>query len=255
MKRLYLFLLLTSLFWVACGPNQTDIAATVEAEISAAVESTVAAIPSTTPRPTQTAEPSPTPYPTFTPPPTATPLPTNTPYPTHTPFPTNTALPTETPTPSPTATSTARPTTSAVNQSPPAGTTGAFTAEAVMNTTTRMNNALMPLFGRPVVVNNQLTVDRRIDCAAFLAAHNQFVSGVIPPVSTSDPIIQTAYTNYQTAVNIIIDMLVVWVDSCQQALANEEIREMGNQDRVVFVQKRQEAYRLLELARIALGGN
>lgn len=245
LARIFFLLFLFSLL-VACGPNPADLSATVAAKVNTAVESTVAALPTATPQPTYTAEPTYTPNPTYTPPATATTLPTYTPYPTYTPNPTDTPLPTETPTPSPSPTTQA--TTSAANQPPPAGTTNTFTAAAVANTISLLETIMINL--RPSMTASGF--DLTVDCPAFLATHGQFVATLVPAVSSSDPTIQNAYTNYQSGTNIFLTAVAAWVESCQQAVANQEIRSIGNQDLDVISAQANQAHALLDEARNAL---
>lgn len=116
MLRCLFLPLLVGLALSACGPAETEIQATVDAKLQAAL-ATLAAQPTLTPAPTVTPitlPPSSTPQPTVTPQPTPTPIalpPTATPQPTPTPQPIPTLVPTATPirppptaTPQPTAT-------------------------------------------------------------------------------------------------------------------------------------------------------
>jgi hypothetical protein len=252
-KRIVLLGILI-LFFAGCGRNIADeIPATVQKQVATAVAATRAAIPTVTAYPSPSPYPTASEYPTQPPLPTSTTYPTATAYPTATPYPTDTPAPTDTPTPSPTSMPTAVPTTSAANQPPPTtGTTSAFTADAVNNTVTLMNNMLQPLYGTIFWDDLRPVLDPRIDCAAFLTGHSRFVANIVPPVTTNDPIIQNAYANYRAGVDIILDVIAVWVDSCQRAIANEETRALGREDSWVITQKRNEAYALLEQARNTL---
>jgi hypothetical protein len=100
MSKFYSFLallLLSLIFCVACGVDDTALQMTVEAQVATGVAGTQTAVPTQTPLatappdPTQTARPSATPLNTLTPYPTSTERPTATPYPSSTPYPTETA--------------------------------------------------------------------------------------------------------------------------------------------------------------------
>ena len=123
MRKGFLILTMSGLiaFSVGCfsqtpPPTESNIPATVEAQVQLYLDTkpTQTPLPTYTPFPTSTLFPTYTPYPTYAPLPTSTPYPTSTPFPTHTPLPTLTPLPTYTPqptyTPFPTPTLTPTPT-------------------------------------------------------------------------------------------------------------------------------------------------
>ena len=100
MSRFYSYmtlLLLSLIFCVACGVDESDLQMTVEYQVATGVAATQTAVPTQTPLatatavPTQTARASATPLNTLTPYPTSTDQPTATPYPSSTPYPTGTA--------------------------------------------------------------------------------------------------------------------------------------------------------------------
>jgi hypothetical protein len=92
------FLLLSLIFCVACGVDESALQMTVEVQMATGVAATQTAVPTqtllatATPFPTQTAKPSATPLSTLTPYLTSTMQPTATPYPSSTPYPTGTAV-------------------------------------------------------------------------------------------------------------------------------------------------------------------
>jgi hypothetical protein len=235
MKRFILLFLV--LLVASCGPTPTELNATVESEVAAAVVATLDSLPTATPAATDTPAATLTARPTLTPEPTQTPASTYTPEPTLTPNPTHTPLPTDTPTPTTISTATA------VASLPPAsqGTTaGGFTSTAVANTINQIQalmNILAPtLLSQPFGGNPVL--DYTVDCPAFIQTYNSFNAGIVPRPATGDPTVQAAYTNYESAVNLFRSIIAGWVETCQAAIVSGEIKSISNQEyQVIYGQR------------------
>ncbi|MEW5988464.1 MAG: hypothetical protein AB1791_17685 [Chloroflexota bacterium] len=248
MKKSYILLSVISatLLLAACGPNQAEVAAMVEAQVAEAAAGTIEAMPTATAQPTLTANPTLTPPPTLAPAATRTPAPTLTPRPTYTPYPTPTPLPTETATTTPTP----RPTVVAQGSPSGTGSTSGFNAAFIVYTENLMYEIAAALEPSFTAFNNiASSIDYTVDCQAFITAYDQFVTSLAPPVTTADPQIQSAYSLYQTAVGIFSNAVMGWVDGCREAVVTGETKEISNQAWQLISAERIRAYDLLQQAR------
>jgi hypothetical protein len=208
-----------------CGPNETDLAATIESRVSAAVLATQAV------QPAATADPTTTPYPTYTPLPTYTPPPTQTPYPTQTALPTYTPLPTETAVATETATATTAAAASG-NPVPPA----AAATSASPTTTSReqlaasLATALRHLDGfiyemQAKCIKNcgtgfSVTMEYVARCPQLIDAYQGVMNSRPAGFATNDAQLQAIYNIFSQEVSKFDEMTSGWANDCGQLLAS-----------------------------------
>lgn len=229
MKLTLPFVLLALFLLAGCARNPAGTSIVAGGE-TATVAVTATAVASATFEPTATSTPPPTATPTPIPPtaspttpPTETPTPTPEPTATPTDTPTATPLPTETPTVAPAITPLPTPTSA-----PP---TPAIDTAAVLRG--QLNDVLAELGNYYWIIrepfNFYINPTAAIDCNATVNSYERIVTLISVDVSGSAPAVQNAYATAMQGVEQFITAASPWTDSCRQALAlGEDKNIMGN---------------------------
>ena len=220
---LFIMTLFVTLNLVACGPDETEIAATIEQQVAFAAAATLTSIPPVTPLATLTSQPTYTSEPPASPLPSLEPQATYTVRPTLTPQPTYTLPPTLTPSITP-AQVAPLPTLVA---NPTEATNFAFDAIYVDIVRNRMDRVITLMFPRtaPIDPNNPYAprdVNRNVDCANTIIAYEFLLDGLISQPANLTVREQEAYTNYQNAITLFTTTIDGFVQTCHTYLVNQQ---------------------------------
>jgi hypothetical protein len=236
-RFIILTLLWGTLVLTSCGPDVETVQMTVNSQVAAAVNSTIAAMPTSIANSTNTPYPTYTPLATLTPYATYTPQATFTPQPTFTPPPTLTPMPTDTVEPAATATATQAAASAAVPAVPSQPTAQPAT-DAQVQVLAAIDNFLHDVDVYVASITAQFTggsafgwtANRIVKCQDLVNAYNHGLITVTIDVIQSPANVQNAYNTYLAAKPLFQEAAHTWAEVCQAALANGEEKEIGSQD-------------------------